>query len=123
MINFLSPHPYSLRHGGASDDALRGARTLASIKARGRWKSDNSVRRYEKHARVLREVERMPALAQTFGGRVMKSLSNILLDNSFALKPPGSRRGLHRRAPRAAGLPGAPTKRRQRQGLLPAAAT
>ena len=43
--------PYSLRHGGASHDAVTGHRNLAQIKARGRWRVDCTVQRYKwKHA-------------------------------------------------------------------------
>mmetsp|Transcript_173469 Transcript_173469/g.556403 ORF Transcript_173469/g.556403 Transcript_173469/m.556403 type:complete len:108 (+) Transcript_173469:504-827(+) len=37
--------PYALRHAGQSVDAFTGRRKLAEIKARGRWRSDASVRR------------------------------------------------------------------------------
>ena len=41
-------HPYQLRHGGASEDLSSGFRDHNSVKARGRWKTDQSVRRYAK---------------------------------------------------------------------------
>jgi hypothetical protein len=40
------------RHSGASIDAASGFRTSSEIKRMGRWKSDKSVRRYEKRARI-----------------------------------------------------------------------
>lgn len=45
-------HPYQLRHGGASEDLSSGFRDHNSVKARGRWKTDQSVRRYAKVGRV-----------------------------------------------------------------------
>ncbi|CAE7388291.1 unnamed protein product [Symbiodinium sp. CCMP2592] len=45
------PHPYRLRHGGPSRDIAMKWRTLADVQKRGRWKSFNSVRRYEKGGR------------------------------------------------------------------------
>ena len=45
-------HPYQLRHGGATDDLASGKRDFPSVKSRGRWKSDQSVRRYAKARRV-----------------------------------------------------------------------
>ena len=39
---------YSLRHGGASWDYLMKYRTLSEVKARGRWRADSSVARYQK---------------------------------------------------------------------------
>ncbi|CAK0882192.1 unnamed protein product [Prorocentrum cordatum] len=41
------------RHGGPSEDYLRGARSLADIQARGRWASVRSVQRYQKSRRAL----------------------------------------------------------------------
>ncbi|CAK9013053.1 Reverse transcriptase domain-containing protein, partial [Durusdinium trenchii] len=41
-------HPYRFRHGGASHDFVSGQRDLPSIQQRGRWKSQASVRRYQK---------------------------------------------------------------------------
>ena len=122
MVNYLNPHPYSIRHGGASDDALRGSRSLAQIKARGRWKSDNSVRRYEKHARVLREVERMPNAAQVYGGRIMTQIVKVLSNPDFSVKPPGNRSTLRHRLP-ADARPGTPAKRLRRLVRSPAAST
>ena len=40
----------TVRHGGASSDALRRTRSLIELQKRGRWRSEKSVRRYEKHA-------------------------------------------------------------------------
>ena len=42
--------PYVLQHGGASEECAVNARSL-EVQKRGGWKSFNSVRRYEKHAR------------------------------------------------------------------------
>lgn len=47
---------YQLRHGGPSHDHLHRARDLSGIKARGQWRTDGSVRRYEAHTR-LQHVE------------------------------------------------------------------
>ncbi|CAJ1381791.1 unnamed protein product [Effrenium voratum] len=45
-------HPYQLRHGGASDDLSSGLRDHNAVKSRGRWKTDQSIRRYAKIGRV-----------------------------------------------------------------------
>ena len=46
---------YRLRHGGASADFAMGHRDLLGIKRRGRWRNDDSLRRYEKavHAQAV----------------------------------------------------------------------
>ena len=40
--------PYQLRHGGAAEDLNSKTREYSSVKARGRWMTDQSVRRYTK---------------------------------------------------------------------------
>jgi len=84
----LAPHPYSLRHGGASHDVLYGLRPIALVKRRGRWKADSSVRRYEKHARVLREIERLPAQTVAYAQVVERRLVPILSGAEVAPRPP-----------------------------------
>jgi len=60
-VEVLKPEPYQLRHSGPSYDRALGKRTLAEIKLRGRWKSDSSVRRYEKAGRVTQQLHRLSA--------------------------------------------------------------
>lgn len=43
-----SIHPYQLRHGGASDNLNAKSRDYLAVKARGRWSTDQRVRRYGK---------------------------------------------------------------------------
>lgn len=65
----LRPHPYSLRHGGASRNAMTGARTIEQIRMRGRWKAESSVRRM-KHSRAMREEAILPpADEESWGSR------------------------------------------------------
>ena len=42
---------YGLRHGGASHDRSVNTRDLLGVQQRGAWRSQASVRRYEKHGR------------------------------------------------------------------------
>jgi hypothetical protein len=51
---------YSLRHSGPAHDFLYKTRSLPEIKKRGRWLSENSVRRYEKSGRTSALVSRLP---------------------------------------------------------------
>ena len=51
--------PYTARHGGASHDAATGFRSQEGIKRRGRWLVDGSVRRYEKHALLNKQLARL----------------------------------------------------------------
>ena len=56
----VRPTPHGLRHGGASHDRAYGLRSLAEIQSRGKWRSPLSVQRYEKHARIAEQLERLP---------------------------------------------------------------
>ena len=48
----VSVVPYQCRHSGASHDRAVQARSLLEIQKRGQWKSNKSVVRYEKSARL-----------------------------------------------------------------------
>jgi len=83
----LNPHPYSLRHGGASHDVLTNRRSLDSVKLRGRWRAEASVRRYLKHARAMREESRLPAATSAYAKVIEKNL-DVLLAGKFAAPSP-----------------------------------
>ena len=52
-------HPYQLRHGGASQDLCSGFRDHQGVKSRGRWVTDQSVRRYAKIGRVQQLLSKL----------------------------------------------------------------
>ena len=52
MLNLPKLHPHQLRHGGATEELTSRLRAFNQIKARGRWMTDQSVRRYAKVGRV-----------------------------------------------------------------------
>ena len=76
---------YSLRHGGASEDLLTGARDIAAIKKRGAWACDNSLRRYSKEARAQTEVAKIPPAIQSYGRFVADNLEAIMTNQ---MRPP-----------------------------------
>ena len=47
-------HPYPLRHGGAAEDLNGRLQDHTAVKARGRWSTDTSLRRYTKVGKVQR---------------------------------------------------------------------
>ena len=47
---------YRLRHGGASHDVALQLRSLAEVRKRGCWRSDSSVARYAKPARLSHQL-------------------------------------------------------------------
>ncbi|CAK0847447.1 unnamed protein product, partial [Prorocentrum cordatum] len=61
----LTAAPYQARRSGASIDAAMKYRTRAEIKARGEWKADKSVLRYDRTAKIVESVDKLPdSLAQ-----------------------------------------------------------
>ena len=84
----LNPTPYSLRHGGASHDALTNRRSLAEIKKKGRWRTDSSVRRYEKAAVAMKQLSKLPTEVVDYGVRAERTLSQLFLGASVPAPPP-----------------------------------
>lgn len=77
-LNPLRRVLYQLRHTGPSNDAAEGRRSLGQIKARGRWASDSSVRRYEKHSQLARQWQKLSPAAQVFAQRCLSHVGAIL---------------------------------------------
>jgi integrase len=65
---------YQLRHSGPSYDRLTKSRSLQDVKKRGRWSADSSVRRYEAHARLAQEFQRLPKKIQQKCYQALKQL-------------------------------------------------
>lgn len=87
-VNILKPHPYALRHGGASHQYLTKQLAIAAIKRKGRWKADNSVRRYEKSARVAKETAALPSRTREYAMKWEPVLNDILRNKVQADAPP-----------------------------------
>ena len=100
----LAPHPYSLRHGGASHDALHKKRDMIEIQKRGRWRAEASVRRYQKETRAVQEVERMGDEARRYGVKIDRLLPKLFSASPCAVpRPPGaaSQKASAKKAPRS----------------------
>ena len=89
-VHVLHPHPYAVRHGGASFDSLHRRRPPLGIMQRGRWRVEASVRRYDKHTRVLREVEKLGEATCEYGNRIIRDLDEILGRRVQAPPPPAT---------------------------------
>jgi len=70
--------PHSLRHGGATRMYLEGA-TFAEVKARGRWSSDSTVRRYLQTGPALLAALQTSTGLSKAGKLVASDLVNALL--------------------------------------------
>ena len=57
---------HTLRHGGPSHDVWVGARDLHQVQKHGHWAAFASVSRYEKHARLLRQIAKTTRHEGTF---------------------------------------------------------
>ncbi len=92
MLHDLRIDSYSLRHGGASDDRLTDRRSLAEVTRRGRWRSDASLRRYEKPPIVLRQVAMMPEAVVQYAQRIEANFGRYMLGELTCPPPPSTTR-------------------------------
>ena len=74
----LEPHPYQLRHGGASEDLTLKRRSAEQVRLRGRWATFVSVKRYAKDARLLDTLSMVPPEVFDYGNLVLNSFSAML---------------------------------------------
>lgn len=74
----LKPCPHAVRHSGPSHDTWTRALQLSEVKKRGGWKHDKSVARYEKHAKLLRQLELMSSRAQSIALKATRALPQKL---------------------------------------------
>ena len=58
-LDKLKLTPHSSRHGGPFTDLLVGSTDLRSVQRRGPWQALSSVKRYEKHSKLYRQVNLM----------------------------------------------------------------
>jgi hypothetical protein len=73
-LTALKPCPHAVRHSGPSHDTWARTLQLYEVKKRGGWKHDKSVARYEKHAKLLRQLELMSSRAQATALRATRAL-------------------------------------------------
>ena len=85
-FEMLQLRPYCHRHGGASRDRLHGQRSLNEVQRRGRRGSQNSVKVYEKHGRVLEILKHLLHDVTEFGGFCRKNF-DVLCHNKLVLRP------------------------------------
>lgn len=86
-VSVLDPHPYSIRHGGASHDFLVRRIGLSENKRQGRWRSDSSVRRYEKASLIAHELERLSQATRKYGERIEANLDAMIGGSWTAPRP------------------------------------
>ena len=79
---------YALRHSGASADRLEKKRPLVEVKRRGRWRSDSSLRRYEKGGFAAVQLSKCSAALRTFARTCEQRLLEVLAGSSAPCAPP-----------------------------------
>lgn len=87
-VSALRPHPYAVRHAGASDDYLSGRRSLEQVRVRGRWKTDKSVRTYLKASRAMKREHEMARDTKDYGLHVLNHLNQALAGRWQVPAPP-----------------------------------
>ena len=79
---------YKFRHGGASTDFALKHRSLAEVKLRGRWKSDASLRRYEKGGRLAEQLHRLGSRLRNHVMRCSECVNAVLSGSGSVLHAP-----------------------------------
>ena len=74
----FDPHPYQLRHGGASEDLASQRRTPEQVMRRGRWSTTASLKRYGKETKLLRVINQISPSVFDFGSEVLQHFSHAI---------------------------------------------
>lgn len=77
-LNLKNLHPYQTRHGGASEDLNSGARDFQQVKIRGRWHTDQSVRRYAKVGKIQKLMANLSRHHMEFCQWSLKNMEKVL---------------------------------------------
>ena len=85
-LEHLNINRHSWRHSAASADLLSQRRTMVEIKAYGRWKSDYSMRRYAKVAKMQQYAALFSPALMAYGASVMTQLPQLFAGQK--LQPP-----------------------------------
>ena len=73
------PVLYMARHSGASWDRLNEVRPLNEVQRRGRWRSEATVRRYEKRALVQQVYLSLPAAQRKMAHRASTKVEELMV--------------------------------------------
>ncbi|CAK0861936.1 unnamed protein product [Prorocentrum cordatum] len=76
-LGSLRVTPHCARHGGPSTDAALKLRPLEAIQKRGLWRSASSVRRYEKHGTLMRQISKMTSSQLRSVPAALRRLQNV----------------------------------------------
>ena len=74
--------PYQGRHSGISIDRAENARSHMEAMKRGRWRSERSVRRYEKAGRLNDVWTRLPANTKASAEKAERRIKSVILHGS-----------------------------------------
>lgn len=91
-MNFI---PYQCRHGGASEDFFlwersggANGRNLKEVQRRGRWESDNSVKRYEKSGLLLVVLNQLPDHVRRHTSQMCAQIELLVCGSASYSEPP-----------------------------------
>ena len=80
---------YQCRHGGAAHDLNARTRARDAVKARGRWRTECSLRRYGKIGKVQALLRNLPAEALRYCEASTRVLDEVIAGRRCPLRPPG----------------------------------
>ena len=69
---------------------LSQRREEAAVKARGRWVTETSIRRYTKYGKIQRFLAKTPTDTVTFGRAATEAMDSVLRGSTRPLVPAGA---------------------------------
>ena len=78
LLGFKNLHLYQSRHGGASEDLNSGERDHLAVKVRGRWHTDQSVRRYGKVGKIQKMMTDLSPERMAFCQWSLRNIERVL---------------------------------------------
>ena len=79
---------YQARHGGAAHDLVNKLRPRGSVRARGRWETESSLKRYTKTGKVQEVLATLRPDVRVYCDRSLQLLDRVLAGWRAPLSPP-----------------------------------
>ena len=83
----LKVTPHLFRHGGPSTDVFEKLISLDEVRKRGHWHSLLSVKRYEKHARLLKVLNVLSLDQRQRASAASDNLGKLLMQRTCGANP------------------------------------
>ena len=87
-LTTVRPVLYMLRYSGPSNDIAEKVRTLQEVQNRGRWGAMTTVRRYEKHGQINKQLQKLTSKQLRLGLSLEGKMAALLAGRNPLPKVP-----------------------------------